>query len=240
MPLSVLPSRPNHCRPTCAVAVPSLRSPESSITMTPSSCGAVAGSSRSSSSRRSLTSSASQGDSDRKNCSRCTPGIPAPATGSAPARQVIVLFRSRGARSPVQVLAKPSPLGQAEEEVVEPGRVLLQRTRRRRTRTASGHLQPPARQLTPTTGLRPTRPAVNPCHHRIQRTTARRDGGTRSQPRRRPGQARSARRGGNSSTHHRPRHAHLLQPGRTHIHGQSHSTILNALAPASLRPGTAA
>ena len=143
-------------------------------------------------------------------------------------------------QEPGQVLAKPSPLGQAEEEVVEPGRVLLQRTRRRRTRTASGHLQPPARQLTPTTGLRPTRPAVNPCHHRIQRTTARRDGGTRSQPRRRPGQARSARRGGNSSTHHRPRHAHLLQPGRTHIHGQSHSTILNALAPASLRPGTAA
>ncbi len=66
-----------------------------------------------------------------------------------------------------QVLTKPPPLGQAEEEVVEPGRVLLQRPRRGRTRTASSHLQPPATQLTPTTGLRPTRPAVNPHQRRI-------------------------------------------------------------------------
>jgi hypothetical protein len=66
-----------------------------------------AGCSRSSSRRRSLTRSASQGDSDRKNCSRCTPGVPAPATGSAPARQVIVLFRSRGASSPVRYSRKP-------------------------------------------------------------------------------------------------------------------------------------
>src|SRR6266704_445356 len=42
-PLSVLPYRPSHCRPTCAVFTPSLRSPESSITSTPASCGALAG-----------------------------------------------------------------------------------------------------------------------------------------------------------------------------------------------------
>ncbi|MDX2939633.1 hypothetical protein [Streptomyces ipomoeae] len=35
------------------------------------------------------------------------PGIPAPATGSAPARQVIVLFRSRGASSPVRYSRNP-------------------------------------------------------------------------------------------------------------------------------------
>lgn len=40
--------------PTCAVAVPSLRSPVSSITNTPRSCGAVAGSAHSSCTRRSL------------------------------------------------------------------------------------------------------------------------------------------------------------------------------------------
>lgn len=70
-------------------------------------------------------------------------------------------------QQPGQILTKPPPLGQAEEEVVEPSRVVLQRSRRRRTRTASSHLQPPARQLTPTTGLRPTRPTVNPHQHRI-------------------------------------------------------------------------
>lgn len=36
MPLSVMPTRPSHCRSTCAVAVPSLRSLESSISITPS------------------------------------------------------------------------------------------------------------------------------------------------------------------------------------------------------------
>src|SRR3954449_6424 len=42
MPLSFLPYRPSHCRPTCAVRVPSLRSPELSIAITPRACGAVA------------------------------------------------------------------------------------------------------------------------------------------------------------------------------------------------------
>ena len=53
-----------------AVFTPSLRSPESSITSTPASCGAVAGSDRSSSSRRALTSPASHRDSDKKIRSR--------------------------------------------------------------------------------------------------------------------------------------------------------------------------
>ncbi len=52
MPLSVLPSRPSHWRPMYAVAFPSLRSPESSITSTPPGWGAVAGSVSSSSTRR--------------------------------------------------------------------------------------------------------------------------------------------------------------------------------------------
>ncbi|MER6129700.1 hypothetical protein ABT173_45525, partial [Streptomyces sp. NPDC001795] len=43
----------------------------------------------------------------QEDCSRCTPGIPAPVTGSAPARQVSVLFRSRGASSPVRYSRKP-------------------------------------------------------------------------------------------------------------------------------------
>src|SRR3982751_4205343 len=34
MPLSILPTEPRYCRPTCAVAVPSLRSPVSSSTST--------------------------------------------------------------------------------------------------------------------------------------------------------------------------------------------------------------
>jgi hypothetical protein len=79
-----------------------LRSPLSSITSTPPSCGAVAGSASSSSNLRALTRSGSHRDSDKKNCSRCTAGWPAPATGSAPASAVSVLFRSRGASSPAR------------------------------------------------------------------------------------------------------------------------------------------
>src|SRR5215212_3700612 len=55
-PLSVLPMLASHCLPTCAVCLPHLRSPCSSITSTPSSLGAVAFSSTMSSRRRSLTS----------------------------------------------------------------------------------------------------------------------------------------------------------------------------------------
>ncbi len=106
-PLSVLPYRPSHCRPTCAVFTPSLRSPLSSITSTPPPYGAVAGSQRSSSSRRSLTRSGSHRDSDKKNCSRCTAGCCAPVTGSAPASAVSVLFRSRGASRPARYSRNP-------------------------------------------------------------------------------------------------------------------------------------
>ena len=77
------------------------------MTSTPASCGAQAGPARSNSSRRPLTRSLSQRDSERKYCSRCTLGRPAPSTGSAPARQVTVLFRSRGASSPVRYSRNP-------------------------------------------------------------------------------------------------------------------------------------
>jgi hypothetical protein len=90
-----------------AVFAPSLRSPESSITSTPSSCGAVARSASSSSSRRALTRSGSHRDSDKKNCSRCTDRCCAPATGSAPASAVSVLFRSRGASKPARYSRNP-------------------------------------------------------------------------------------------------------------------------------------
>src|SRR6266516_4616865 len=106
-PLSVLPYRPRYCRPTCAVLVPFLRSPLSSITSTPPPCGAVAGSASSNSSRRPLTRSGSHRDSERKNCSRCTAGCCAPVTGSAPASAVSVLFRSRGASSPARYSRNP-------------------------------------------------------------------------------------------------------------------------------------
>ncbi|WUU43336.1 CHAT domain-containing protein [Streptomyces sp. NBC_00659] len=50
-------------------------------------------------------------------------------------------------QQPGQVLTKTPPLGQAEEEVIEPGRVPLQRLRRGRTRTASSHLHPPSKAV---------------------------------------------------------------------------------------------
>ena len=79
---------------------PVLAIPAVSISSTPPPYGAVAGSARSNSNLWSLTRSGSHRDSDRKNCSRCTAGRCAPATGSAPASAVSVLFRSRGASSP--------------------------------------------------------------------------------------------------------------------------------------------
>jgi hypothetical protein len=74
---------------------------------TPASCGAVPGSASSNSSRRAFTCSGSHRDSDKKNCSRCTAASCAPATGSAPASAVSVLFRSRGASSPARYSRNP-------------------------------------------------------------------------------------------------------------------------------------
>ena len=51
---------------------------------------------------RAFTASGSHTDSDKKNCSRCTADSLDPVTGSAPARAVSVLFRSRGASSPAR------------------------------------------------------------------------------------------------------------------------------------------
>jgi hypothetical protein len=66
-PRSIFPTEPRHSLPTCAVAVPDSRSPESSTTSTPSPCGAVAGFASSNSRRHVLTYSLSQIDSDTKN-----------------------------------------------------------------------------------------------------------------------------------------------------------------------------
>ncbi|MFE1713271.1 hypothetical protein [Streptomyces sp. NPDC058728] len=77
------------------------------ITSTPPAWGIVAGSASKSSTRRALTRSWSQVDSDRKNCNRCTAGCWAPTTGSTPARQVSVLLRSRGSKSPVRYSRNP-------------------------------------------------------------------------------------------------------------------------------------
>ena len=85
MPLSILPTEPRYWWATCAVRVPSLRSPVSSTTSAPPSCGAVAWFSRNNSTRRSLIRSWSQADSERNHCSRWTSRCWAPVIGSAPA-----------------------------------------------------------------------------------------------------------------------------------------------------------
>src|SRR3712207_5109924 len=87
MPLSILPTEPGSCRPTCAVAVPSFRSPVSSSTSTPPRWAAMAASLCSSARRRALSGSALQSASERKYCKRWAAGLCACTTGSAPARR---------------------------------------------------------------------------------------------------------------------------------------------------------
>jgi hypothetical protein len=79
---------------------PVLQSPVSSSTSTPWSWGRVAGSARSSSTRRWLTAWWSQVDSETNYCRPCTAVCWAPTMGSAPARAVMVLLRSRGSSRP--------------------------------------------------------------------------------------------------------------------------------------------
>src|SRR5215211_686974 len=89
---------PSHCLPTCAVCLPHLRSPCSSMTSTPSSLGTVVASANNSSRRRSLVSWGSHPDSDRNHCKLCASFRCAPATGSVLARAVRVLLRWARAR----------------------------------------------------------------------------------------------------------------------------------------------
>jgi Domain of unknown function (DUF1905) len=56
---------------------------------------------------RHLIGPGSHRDPERKNCSRCTAGCCAPATGSAPASAASVLFRSRGASKPARYFRNP-------------------------------------------------------------------------------------------------------------------------------------
>src|SRR6266540_6355598 len=127
MPLSVLPTDPRYWRATWAVWRPALRSPVSSSTSTPWSWGRVAGSATSSSNRRWLTRSWSQVDSDTNHCRPWTAACWAPTTGSAPTRQVMVLLRSLGSSSPLQVGAQAAALREPGEQGVELGGVALQR-----------------------------------------------------------------------------------------------------------------
>src|SRR5262249_1812563 len=65
-------------------------------------------------------------------------------------------------QQPGQVLPKPAPLRQRREQVVEPGRVALQRPRRRRARTPRGHHRDHLpTQSPPPTGLPHIPPQVN-------------------------------------------------------------------------------
>lgn len=99
-PFSVLPMLASHCLPMCAVCLPHLRSPCSSMTKTPSLPGAVEGSSSKSWRRRSSTSRSSHPDSERNHCKPCASLRRAPATGSVFANAVSVLLRSAGSSNP--------------------------------------------------------------------------------------------------------------------------------------------
>ena len=68
-----------------------------------------------------------------KYCNRCTAACCAPATGSAPAKPVSVFVAITGRQQAGQILPKSPPLRQPGEQLVETGRVILQRTRSRRT-----------------------------------------------------------------------------------------------------------
>ena len=67
-----------------------------------------------------------------------------PVTGSAPARHVSVLFRSRGTSSPARYSRNPRRCATCVNRSSKPGRVLFQRTRRRRARYRLGHRPSPA------------------------------------------------------------------------------------------------
>src|SRR6266542_1961335 len=151
MPLSVLPTEPRYWRATFAVLVPALRSPVSSMTSTPWSWGAVAGSPSSSSTRRWLSCSWSQGDSDTKNCRPCTAPCCAPTTGSGQTGQGLVAVSWQ--QQALQVGAQAAPLRQPAKQRVELGGVALQGTGggwagqalgHRGTSASSRMAQPPA------------------------------------------------------------------------------------------------
>lgn len=110
MPLSVLPYRPSHWRPTCAVAVPSLRSPESSITSTFLSCVAVAGSSHSISTCRWLIFWGSHTDFGEEERQPLYRRVLRPGHGFDPSQASQGLGALLRSQQPSQVLPKPPPL----------------------------------------------------------------------------------------------------------------------------------
>ena len=85
----------------------------------------------------------------------------APATGSAPASAVSVLFRSRGASSPARYSRNPRRCAKRAEQVIKPRRVLLQRARRRRTGPTSPSSRTPQQVMPLLPGIPPTRSRVN-------------------------------------------------------------------------------
>lgn len=139
--------------------------------MTPPSCGAVADCSRQQFKPPVVDLLGLPGGLGQKERQPLHPRPPRAGDGLRPGQAGDRLVPLPRRQQPGQILTTTPPLSQAEEEIVEPGRALLQRPRHRRTRTTSGHLQPSTEQLTLTTGRRPIRPAVNPQTRRMQRTT---------------------------------------------------------------------
>src|SRR6266852_4777416 len=118
-PLSILPRFARYWRPTCAVWCPSLRSPVSSITSTPSDVGAVAGSSRSRLSRSACTWRSSQVDSERNHCSRCARDSCAPTSGSVLASLLTRLLSFGGQKQALHVATKPFTLVALPQQVIK-------------------------------------------------------------------------------------------------------------------------
>ena len=101
-------------------------------------------------------------DSDRKNCSRCTAGCCAPVTGSALASAVQRLVPVPRRQQPGQVLPETLPLRHISKQVIEPGRVILQRANSGRARHRLRHQSSPAPK-THTLQMRMlSRPVVTP------------------------------------------------------------------------------
>ena len=123
--------------------VPSLRSPLSSITSTPPPCGAVAGSPQqlqpAGGHRLRIPHRLGQEELQPLYRRQLRPGH-----RLRPGQRVSVLFRSRGASSPARYSRNPRRCATCVNRSSKPGRVPLQRTRRRRTRHQLGHRSSPA------------------------------------------------------------------------------------------------
>ncbi len=139
MPLSVLPRRPSHWRPTCAVAFPSLRSPLSSITNTPSGWDAVAASAGNDSTRRALNPLGIPARLRQEILPPLRRRALGPGHRFSPGQRRGRLVPLPRRRQPRHILPDPAPLPQMSEQIIKPGRLPLQRPWRGRSRFGLGH-----------------------------------------------------------------------------------------------------